>query len=488
MLRRTHGEVAGDLVTTNPGAPVMFRPTVVQTPAIITLCVLAWRFVSGLVRLLYRHPIAVHAYLAPVAATLRYGWVFTAWCFGCVVLALVVWAFAHRPSFCLVVGWRLLAYWRLIANYRRHWSFAMSGAGLSRMDKALEYRPRLVKVVCGPVADVVTVKMLKGQSPELWRDRSDNLAHAFGSASCRVSIVRAGVLRLTFPRRDLLASPIPALPIPATVDLAAVPIGLCEDGKPWTLKVHGTHVLVAGATGAGKGSIIWSTVRGLLPAIRAGLVEVIALDPKLMELSYGRDIFRRYASSPEDCADALEEAVTLMQDRAGLFAGHVRSHTVSLEYPFVLVIVDEVAFLTAYQSDKDLKRRISAALATLTTQGRAVGIGVLAALQDPRKEVMNIRNLFPDKLAMRLDESEQVDMVLGDGARERGALADCISPVPAVGAGVAYVRLEASPNPTRARAAYVSDDDIRDMVAWLTAPDDDTLTLPQTQTSTGEAA
>ncbi|MFD2349861.1 hypothetical protein ACFSTC_11565 [Nonomuraea ferruginea] len=244
--------------------PRSYRP-----PAIITLCVLAWRFVSGLVRLLYRHPIAVHAYLAPVAATLRYGWVFTAWCFGCVVLALVVWAFAHRPSFCLVVGWRLLAYWRLIANYRRHWSFAMSGAGLSRMDKALEYRPRLVKVVCGPVADVVTVKMLKGQSPELWRDRSDNLAHAFGSASCRVSIVRAGVLRLTFPRRDLLASPIPALPIPATVDLAAVPIGLCEDGKPWTLKVHGTHVLVAGATGAGKGSIIWSTVRGLLPAIRA---------------------------------------------------------------------------------------------------------------------------------------------------------------------------------------------------------------------------
>ena len=52
----------------------------------------------------------------------------------------------------------------------------------------------------------------------------------------------------------------------------------------------------------------------------------------------------------------------------------------------------------------------------------------MAALQDPRKEVMNIRNLFPDKIALRLDESEQVDMVLGDGARDRGALADQISP------------------------------------------------------------
>lgn len=139
-------------------------------------------------------------------------------------------------------------------------------------------------------------------------------------------------------------------------------------------------------------------------------------------------------------------------------------HTYPLDDPFVLVVVDEVAFLTAYQSDRQLRQRISAALATLTTQGRAVGVGVLAALQDPRKEVMNIRNLFPDKIALRLDESEQVDMVLGDGARDRGALADRISPRPERGAGVGYVRLETSPDPIRVRAAYVSDDDIRAMV------------------------
>ena len=32
-----------------------------------------------------------------------------------------------------------------------------------------------------------------------------------------------------------------------------------------------------------------------------------------------------------------------------------------------------------------------------------------------------LRNLFPTRIAMRLDESDQVDMVLGDGARDRGA-------------------------------------------------------------------
>jgi S-DNA-T family DNA segregation ATPase FtsK/SpoIIIE len=93
---------------------------------------------------------------------------------------------------------------------------------------------------------------------------------------------------------------------------------------------------------------------------------------------------------------------------------------------------------------------------------------VIAALQDPRKEVLNIRNLFPDKIALRLDEPAQVDMVLGDGARDRGAACEEISSNPVTGAGVAYVRLEAAPDPVRVRAAFVSDDDIRGMTTAYT--------------------
>ena len=130
-----------------------------------------------------------------------------------------------------------------------------------------------------------------------------------------------------------------------------------------------------------------------------------------------------------------------------------------------MILVDEVAFLTAYLSDRGIRDRIKAALATLTTQGRAVGYSVIAALQDPRKEVMSIRNLFPDRIAMRLDEPEQVDMVLGDGARDRGATADLIDSDPATGAGVAYVRLATDPDPVRVRAAWVTDADIAAMCA-----------------------
>jgi DNA segregation ATPase FtsK/SpoIIIE, S-DNA-T family len=36
------------------------------------------------------------------------------------------------------------------------------------------------------------------------------------------------------------------------VDLAALPVGQCENGTPWLLRVISNHVLIAGATGAGK--------------------------------------------------------------------------------------------------------------------------------------------------------------------------------------------------------------------------------------------
>ena len=88
---------------------------------------------------------------------------------------------------------------------------------------------------------------------------------------------------------------------------------------------------------------------------------------------------------------------------------------------------------------------------------------MVAALQDPRKDVLTIRNLFPDRIAMRLDEPEQVDMVLGDGARDRGAACELISADPATGAGVAFVRLEADPDPVRVRAGWVTDADICDL-------------------------
>ncbi len=117
-------------------------------------------------------------------------------------------------------------------------------------------------------------------------------------------------------------------------------------------------MLIAGATGAGKASLLWGLVRAMFPLMQAGLVRVLAADPKLMELAYGRVIFESYgsyAADPAAIAAMLDQAVADMQDRAGRFAGRQRDHTPTVEDPFTVVLVDEVAFLTAYQPDRNLK-------------------------------------------------------------------------------------------------------------------------------------
>jgi S-DNA-T family DNA segregation ATPase FtsK/SpoIIIE len=204
--------------------------------------------------------------------------------------------------------------------------------------------------------------------------------------------------------------------------------------------------------------VLWSIIRGLGPAVRDGLVKLWVLDPKGgMELAAGRPLFDRFAyATAEALADMLEAAVKVMQERAARLMGHTRLHTPSTDEPLIVVVVDELASLTAY-AERDDKRRISAALSLLLSQGRAVGVVVVAALQDPRKEVLPFRDLFPTRIALALVEAEQTDLVLGRGARQRGA--DC-SRIPLTQPGTAWVWCDGETEPTRVRASWVSDDDI----------------------------
>ena len=178
---------------------------------------------------------------------------------------------------------------------------------------------------------------------------------------CRVRTAKSGAVVLEFVRRDALAAIIPAQPIPDHPDLEALPVGRREDGLPWLVRLHGTHVLLAGATGAGKASLLWGLIRAMLPLMREGLVRVLAADPKLMELAYGRiifDTYGHYAADPAAIADMLDQAVADMQARAAPSpdGSGTTPRPASTRSPWSLV--DEVAFLTAYQPDKTLRDRI----------------------------------------------------------------------------------------------------------------------------------
>jgi S-DNA-T family DNA segregation ATPase FtsK/SpoIIIE len=463
MRKVVTGEQVAQLYNRDPFALPVWRAPVYQTPAIVTIAVQLYRLVSWLVRLIARHPLAASVLALAALVWADLGWVtLVALALAAVAgLAAVRWfwpgVFARWVAGPARGSWRG---WR----YRRRWAAVLTIAGAAPWYQGRVILPVLGKVTATKYTDRVLVRLVSGQAAADFAKCAENLAQGFGALLCRVRSARSGRVVLEFVRRDALAAVLPAVPIPARPDLRALPVGRREDGLPWLVRLQGTHVLIAGATGAGKASLLWGLVRAMFPLIRAGLVRVLAADPKLMELAYGRAIFDRYgtyAADPAAIAAVLDMAVAEMQDRAARFAGRQRDHTPTVEDPFVVVLVDEVAFLTAYQPDRKLKERIMLALATLTTQGRALGYAVVAALQDPRKDVLTIRNLFPDRIAMRLDEPEQVDMVLGDGARDRGAACELISPDPATGAGVAFVRLEADPDPVRVRAGWVSDADIR---------------------------
>ena len=462
------GDQLAQVNNPDPFAAPVWRSPVLHTPGWIIAVVQLYRSLERPVGFLIRHPLLVIYAAASGLAWRQIGWPGPAAITGCIIATGIVWRCFWPASFRRLVTVRAIGKWRHW-HYQRHWKAVMIIGRLAVMYQGRLLVPVLGQVTSTGYTDRVHVRLISGQSPADFASRADNLAHGFGAITCRVRSARPGAVVLELVRRDALAQIIPALPIRPHVNLKAIPVGRREDGTPWLVKLQGTHLLIGGSTGAGKGSIIWSLLRALLPAIRGGLVQVLAADPKLMELAFGRALFTRYESDPASIVAMLEDAVADMQARAARLAGKQRDHKPTREHPFVIVLVDEVAFLTAYQADRKLRERTLAALATLTTQGRAVGYCVAAALQDPRKDVLTIRNLFPDRVAMRLDEPEQVDMLLGDGARDRGANADLISTDPDTGAGVAYVRLESSPDPIRVRAAWVSDDDITAMCAGRAA-------------------
>jgi S-DNA-T family DNA segregation ATPase FtsK/SpoIIIE len=462
------GEQLAQVSNPDPFAPPVWRSPVYRTPEGVIAVVQFARLVWRLIWFVLTHPLIDAAVAVVVLDWVHLGW---AGVTGLVLLVAAVFVAVRlaRPEwFARFVAGPARDRWRWWF-YRRRWHAAMTLAGLAPLYRARVLVPVLAGVRATGAVDLVTVGLVTGQSPADFAGRAENLAHAFGAELCRVRDAGPGMLVLELVRADTLVGPIPALPVPATVNLAALPVGRLENGAPWLLRLLGSHVLIAGATGSGKGSVIWSAIRALLPAILGGQVKVWALDPKRMELSFGRALFARYADQAAGMVELLESAVAEMHARAAAFGGTTRTFIPSADFPFLVVLIDELAFVTAYQPDRDLRKRAEAAIATLTSQGRSVGVCVVGALQDPRKDVISLRNLFPARVALRLDESDQVDMVLGDGARDRGALADLISPLPATGAGVGYVRLEGSPDPVRVRAAFVTDADIRAMTAAVTA-------------------
>ena len=474
-------------------------------PVRISLLALAvgWliRKTAQLLWVIARSPVAMTAITIAVAA--GHLWSISPWADIAIAVAVAAGLFVlrrRRPV--LFNRWvvvRLRSGWRRFWVYRHRWPASMDTAGLNVTRAGTQHLPVLGKVSSSGQVDRVRVRMLPGQTMDDWAKVADRLCQTFGALDCRVRTVpkRVHELELWFLVVDPLAETVPPVPAVAPVRWDALPVGLREDGQPYRLQLRNTHVLCVGATGAGKGSVLWSIITQLVPGVCDGTVRLWALDPKGgMELAAGEAVFDRFVHGDTDTgkgfeehfAQVLEDAVIVMRRRQTALRGITRLLEPTAADPLIVVLVDELAALTGYIGDRDLKRRIGNALSLLLSQGRAVGVCVVAAVQDPRKETIPARDLFPTRIALRLNEAEQVHLVLGPGARDKGARCDQI---PESLPGVGYVQVDGIGEPVRVRFAHVTDDHIRASIhasPLFAALGDGTGSEPATLDHEGRAA
>jgi DNA segregation ATPase FtsK/SpoIIIE, S-DNA-T family len=402
-------------------------------------------------------------------------------CLLTVVCAAGVWGWrlGWPESYQRLIGKPIADYRRAYLVYRRRWRVICEHHGLTIAQRgkpdADPLVPELSVVRIGAAVDTLVVRLLVGQSLKTWQAQVDGLAAAFGAHSVsiqpgRVEAGRGRDIVLRVRHHDALAVPIPlARPHPNSpvVRLAQVPVGVTEHGTPWALPVTGHHILVGGATGAGKGSVLWSLIAGLAPGIKAGLIAVRCLDPKGgMEFAAGATLFDLFAYDPETILAVLRDTTATMLARAQRLRGATRCHRPSRAEPHIVLLVDELATLTAY-ADRKQRAEVEQLLGLWLAQGRAVGVSVIAAVQDPSKDVVALRQLFPVRVGLRMTEATQTAMILSTAAHQQGARCE---EIPDSTPGVGYVLTEGNSAIQRVRAFHVTDADIAWLAAHFTPP------------------
>jgi S-DNA-T family DNA segregation ATPase FtsK/SpoIIIE len=411
---------------------------------------------------------------------------------GVVASVLIGWRLADLASFDAWAGRHLRAWWLRWTVYAPKlpgWLHACGlgikqdavpvvlavtplARALSRNRRAVHpaQLPTVVGVRSGASWDLVWVRLIPGQKPEGFDEATRALAAARGVSRCQVRELTPNVVSIDFQRRNLLADPVPCRNLAAlaevpgaAVDLRQVWSGCTEYGQGWYVSLAGGHTLVAGATGAGKNSVMWCPLVTIAPAIRDGLVRMSGIDPKGMELAYGRRIFARYAVTGIDALMVLDELIATMEARKAEFAGRVRAVPISVEHPLELLEFDEIGALTKY-TDRKTREAITERVALLTTQGRALGFTVRGYVQEPTKDTVPVRELFPRRICLRVSAKSHVGMVLGDQAYERGAWANRITEAEA---GVGYIFGEGIREPLRIRAGWVPDNTIKQLETFV---------------------
>jgi S-DNA-T family DNA segregation ATPase FtsK/SpoIIIE len=362
---------------------------------------------------------------------------------------------------------------------KRRWADTCKQCGLGQFGT-----PRMLRTRVDWPHVQLRVRPVLGQTTTDFESCAEAVRVGVGASRLRVTPHGIRDVDLTLTVGDELRAPFDATPSSCAGSLDGVVVGRQENGTPWRLAI-GPHTLVAGCSGSGKGSVFWSFAFGLAAEVRDGRVQLHGVDLKGgMEIRMGDALFTTTATNAAEAVAALEMLVGWMQDRTRRYAGKLRTHLPTADEPLHVVMIDELAALTAYCPERELQRRAETAINMLCSQGRAPGFMVFACLQDPRKEVIPARGLFTQMVGLRLKDLSETSMVLGEVAVLTGAHCHRITrDVP----GTGYVLPEDGSHPIRVRAGYACDEAIAAVANTFATPTKVGVVVPAALVERSEA-